>query len=308
MDKVIEVKVDILGKVLEGEGPIHSALEEHDYEKIAKALEQSVAEVDEPDCSGCIDGRCVKCQKNGQPGRNRPKKVGAGVGTFAALGMSDSLFLESLEDTTEDAQDVYELVDDLQTNLGNKISAHEDCGAGKGLSKHIRSVSKLDKDGPTVKLVRALMEKEAPGQDIDALINKPLDLAGSFADIIDARDWVGQDYIEHAAKKNPEGVEVLYTKDDELGGHAEQLVVVVDGPVDEDERPLHTIDKDKLKEITELEAFIVNLNEMRRDANKLGNTARQKAQIMTASLMHLLGGVYYNLADDSLPLFVVRVS
>jgi len=308
MDKALDVKVDILGKVLEGEGKIHSMLEEKDYERVAESLKQSVVEVDEPDCSACIDGRCVRCQKNGEAARNRPKKVGAGIGTFAAVGMSDSLFLETLEDTTENADDVYELVDQLQENLGNKISAHEDCGAAKGLTVHIRSVASLKKDGPTVDLVKSLMQQEAPEQDTGKLVQKPLDLATSFADILDARSWSGQGYIKHAADKNPEGVEELYTKDDGLGGHAEQFVAVIDGPVDDDGRPLHTIDKDKLKELTGLEAFIINLNEMRRDADKLGKTEKQKAQIMTAGLMHLLGGAYYNLADDSLPLFVVRVS
>jgi hypothetical protein len=307
MDKTIDVEVDILGKVLEGEGKIHSTLEEKDYERVAEGLKQSVAEVEEPDCPACIDGRCVRCQKNGEAGRNRPKKAGAGIGSFAAVGMSDNLFLESLEDTTENADDVYELVDDLQANLGNKISAHEDCGAAKGLTTHVRAVAALKKDGPTVGLVKQLMKREAPDQDAGALVQKPMDLATSFADILEARGWDGKGYIKHAAQKNPEGVEELYTKDDGLGGHAEQFVAVIDGPVDEDGRPLHTIDKDKLKELTGLEAFIVNLNEMRRDADKLGKTERQKAQIMAASLMYLLGGVYYKLGDESLPLFVVRV-
>jgi hypothetical protein len=127
-----------------------------------------------------------------------------------------------------------------------------------------------------------------------------------LADVLEQRGWNGDEYVDHVADDNPEAVEILFTKHDAVHGHAEQAVVLVDGPVDQDGRPLHTIDKDLLKKLTGLEAFVINLNELRRDADKLGKSEKQKAQLYTAALLHV-AGAYKNLGDGSHPVFVVKI-
>jgi hypothetical protein len=304
----LQVEVECLGKVLEGEGKITSTLPEHEYTSFGEALKQSVVEIDEPDCAACIDGRCVKCLKNNEPGRNRPKKAGGSISTFVMMGIGDKNFQEGLHDTANSPDDLYAAADQLQEFLGNKPGGHIGCGAAGDTEAHTSSVANLKSDSPAVNLTKEAVKAEAPDQDSDEVIDKAISQAAPFTYILQSRRWNGTEYIDRMAAETPEAVEVLETKDDELHGHAEDATVVVDGPVDDDMRPLFTIDKDRLKELTGREVFIVNQNELRRDAHKLGSSPRQIAQLYAASLLYHFGGVYKKLADGSQPLYIVRIA
>jgi len=303
MEKTYHVEVINLGKILEGEGHISSTLQEQDYDRVSEALRQSVALIEEPDCAACGDGRCVRHLANGGPGKIRPRKFGASMAPVVMMGLGDKLHLASLED----GESVYDAATEVQGVLGNKECGHVDCGADTGLIKHIRLIGELKLDSISVNVVRKLMEQESPDTDFDAIASDIIAQAPAYADVLEAQGWHGPEYVNSLANKDGETVEILETDDSPLHGHAEQAVVLIDGPVDGDGRPLHTIDKDKFMELTGLQIFAVNLNELRRDADKLGGTAKQKAQLLTAGLLHHIGGVYKDLGDGSHPVFAVKI-
>ncbi len=309
MKTTLEIGITSLGPVLEGEGKISSSLEKSEYGAFEEGLRQSVVEIEEPNCAACIDGRCTRCLRSGQKGKTRPRKAGGSISTLVMMGLGDRLFLDDLQDNDEGAGGLYATAGALQLFLDNRESGHEDCGAANGIVDHLRSVAGFDRNGPSVNLVKTIIRKEHRLKDmeVDELISPVINQAVPLANVFESRGWSGSDYADHISEDDPEAIEVLVTKDDEVHGHAEQAVVVIDGPVDENGRPLHTIDKNRLKELTGMEAFIVNLNELRRDANKLGSTPKQKAQLLTASLLHL-GGTYKNLGDGSHPVFVLTIS
>lgn len=304
----LQVEVECPGKILEGEGKITSTLPEHEYANFAEALKKSLVEIDEPDCAACIDGRCVECLKNGEAGRNRPKKAGGGISSFVMMGIGDKNFQEGLHDTARSPEDLYTAADQIQVFLGNIPGGHIGCGAAGDTAPHVNAVANLKPNSPAITLTKEALKAEAPDQDADEVIHKVLSQAAPFTYILESRRWNGTEYVDRIAAENPEAVEVLKTKNNELHGHAEDAVVVIDGPVDEDLRPLYTLDKDLLKELTGREAFIVNQDELRRDAHKLGSSPRQIAQLYAAALLYHFGGVYKKLGDSSQPLFIVRIA
>jgi hypothetical protein len=306
VEKVLDVEVTCLGKVLEGNGQISSSLEEGDYASFEHGLKQSIAQVEEADCAACIDGRCTNKLKSGEPGKIRPRKAAGSVSTFLMMGLGDRLFLDDLKDNNEGAEGLYATAGALQIYLDNRECGHEDCAAAKGAVKHLRSVAQFEPEGPTTNLIQDLVRADYGDVRTGELVLKSIGQASELADVLEQRGWNGDEYVDHVANDNPEAVEILFTKHDAVHGHAEQAVVLVDGPVDQDGRPLHTIDKDLLKKLTGLEVFVINLNELRRDANKLGKSEKQKAQLYTAALLHV-AGAYKNLGDGSHPVFVVKI-
>jgi len=310
MQKTIKADFECLGKVLEGKGKIHSRLEESEYESFGEALKRSIAKVEEPDCAACIDGRCVNCLRSGDQGKLRPRKAGGSISTFVMMGLGDKNFLNGLEDTAHGSDDLYAVSADLQAFLGNRESGHEDCGAAMGAVIHVREVAQLGSDSPNLKFVKNVVINEFPGQadSFDEITDNVRSQAAGFAYILDSRGWKGEQYVDKLARQDPESVEILQHKDDEVHGHAEDALIIVDGPVDKNLRPIHTIDKDMLKELSGREAFVVNLNELRRDALLLGKTEKQKAQLYFSALIYHAGGAYPHLGDGSQPVFIVRIA
>jgi hypothetical protein len=308
MEEALKVEIECLGKVLEGEGKIKSILEEKDYEAFGSALRESIVAVEEADCAACIDGRCVDCLHNGEPAKIRPRKAGGSLSTFVMMGIGDKNFLDGLEDNAQNAEDLFAASSELQTFLGNKESGHVDCGAAAGAISHVRGVSQLKNGNRNLEFAKDVVAAEFPNQDTESMSDNIRNQAAEFAYVLDSRRWNGEQYVENIAHQDPECVEVLHQKDDEVHGHAEDAIVIIDGLVDGDLRPLHTIYKDKLKELTGHEAFIVNLNELRRDAFKLGSTEKQKAQLYLSTLVHHAGGAYPKLGDGSQPVFIVRIA
>ena len=305
----LKVEVLSLGKVLEGEGSITSTLPETEYESFGSTLRDSIGEVEQADCPACIDGRRCLCQADGSEPKIRPRKAGAGISTLAMIGMGDRLAINYLVDNADKAEDLYEFSGKLQENLGNKESGHYDCGAAKGLIKHIRTVSTLDPNGTISKLVKNILVQEAPDENADELVDDVIEQAAPFAEVLEKCGWDGAKYVDSVADKEPSAVERLEVdKNHPAGGHAEDAVVVVDGPVDTDGRPLLTIDEEELCRRTGRRAFVVNLDELRRDANFLGGTSKLSARLLAAGLLHHLGGVYKNLGDGSHPLYIVQIA
>jgi hypothetical protein len=307
MQEDIKVEVECLGAVLEGEGKIGSTLEIHDYPAFGEALTQSIARIEELDCAACIDGRCVECTKNGGTAKIRSRKAGGSVSTFVMMGMGNRNFLGRLDDTAHSAEDLFSRSAELQEFLGNKQSGHDDCAAAKGAVDHVRGVAQLKDDHPNLQFAKSVVASEYPEQDIELLSENVRNQASGFAYVLDSRRWNGDKYVEKISEEDPDAVEVLRMEDNDVHGHAEDAIVIVDGPVDENLRPLHTIDKDKLKELTGREAFIVNLNELRRDALMLGGTQKQRAQLFLSTLLHHAGGAYKNLGNGTHPIYLVQV-
>lgn len=307
MKTAVTADVTCLGKVLEGDGKIHSRIEENEYGNFASALKESIAEIEEADCPACIDGRRCICQADGSETKLRPRKAGAGLSSFAMVGMGDRLAISYLQGNAHNSDDVYDFIAKLQHTLGNKESGHFDCGAAKGLIKHARSIPDLDPGSPEVGIVRDMVSSEAPSENAGELIKDVVGQAAPFADVLERCGWNGDDYVNKVAAKEPSGVEKLEVdEDDPVGGHAEDAVIIVDGPTDSEDRPIHTVDEEKLFQLTGRRAFIINLNEIRRDASQLGSHATLKARLFTAALLHHLSA-YKNLADGSQPLFLVQI-
>jgi len=304
MDSTYVVEVVCMGQILEGEGKIKSTLLESEYDSFAEGLRQSLARVEEPECAACGDGRCVKCLADGQPGKVRPRKFGGSLSPVVMMGLGDRLHLAALQD----GESIYDASEEIAAVLGNKQSGHEDCGAAGGLVKHIETLGTQNLNSSNVKVVKTLVEAEETGADTNELLAGPIRQALPYAEVLKAQDWIGSDYVDRLAGIDPSTVEVLETDDSPTHGHEEQAVVLIDGPVDEEGRPIHTIDKDKLMELTGHQAFVVNLNEIRRDADILGSTPKQKSEFFAAALLHHVAGVYPSLGDGSHPVFILRVT
>lgn len=301
-DKELEIEVACLGRVLEGEGKIASTLEDGELEAFGVALKKSIGRVEQPECAACLDGRCRLHQADGSSPRLRPRKAGASLSSLATAGIGSDKHLAELEKCNS-AEEVFEYSGQLQRSLGNQESAHVGCGAAGGFIEQSRAVSQLDPAGPTVSLVQNIMSREAPDKDSGRLIERAMKRAGKLAGLLERVGWSGQKFEQHVAAKNPAGVEILETKDDEVHGHAEDAVVIIDGPVDDDGRPLYTLDDEELFRLSGRRVFPVNLAELRRDGAKLADPAEG----LVASLLHHLGGVYYKLGDGSHPLFVITI-
>jgi hypothetical protein len=304
MDDTYQVEVASLGRILEGEGQIKSTLPETEYDNFAEALRQSVTRIEEPDCAACGDGRLVKSLANGQTGRIRPRKFGGSLSPVVMMSLADRLHIAALQD----GESIYDASEEIAAALGNKESGHEDCGAAGGLVKHIETLSVQSLESPNVQVVKTLVMAEGTGENADELLARPIRQASAYAEILKSQDWIGSDYVDRLAQIDPSTVEILETDDSPTHGHAEQAVVLIDGPVDEEGRPIHTIDKGSLMELSGYQAFIVNLNEIRRDADILGGTSKQKAEFFAAALLHHVAGVYPSLGDGSHPVFMVRVA
>jgi hypothetical protein len=309
MSKELNAQVTDLGRALEGEGKIKSTLPESEYESFGEALQKSIVEIEEPECAACIDGRCVQCQMDQSPRNIRPRVAGASLAPFAMLAMGDRLYLEGLADGTKGSEPeaIYEQIEDLQKFLGNREGGHNDCGAAKGFTKHVKTAHDFDPQGPSLTLVKQVVHGEFPNEDTEDMALAAKKNAGMLTDVLEGIGWDGLEYTDRIAANSPDTFEVLEVKDDEVGGHAEDAVVIVDGPVDNNGRPIHTVDEEALFKLTGRRAFIVNLAEMRRDADMLGSTVRQKAQLMTSGLMHL-AGAFKNLGDGSQPVYLVQIN
>jgi hypothetical protein len=303
MDRNLEVEVTCLGRILEGEGKIKSTLEDHEIPSFTEALSQSIGRVEEPNCAACIDGRCTLHQVDGSSPKRRPRKAGASLSSLETAALGSDEHLRVLEEA-QSASEIYDYSTRLQHTLGNRVSAHIDCGAAGGPIEHNRSVSHLDQASPTVRLVSSIMAKEAPEHDTTVTIDRVIKRASRFSSLLERVGWQGTDFVEHVSQEDPAAVEVLEMKDDEVHGHSEDAVVVIDGPTDEDGRPHYTLDEEELYRLTGRRVFPVNMEELRRDAAKLTDPAEG----LTAGLLYHFGGVYYNLGDGSQPLFVVSVA
>lgn len=299
----VEVNVVSLGRVLEGHGKITSTLEDHEIDGFGEKLKTSVARVEQPGCIACGDGRPCLHQADGSPRQIRARIFGAGAAPLAMVGMADESFIETAS-SIKSQEDLYSVTARLHERLGNEESAHFDCGAAKGLLEHVRTVAELSPDDPNLAVALSVLEKELPEEDTRALAQGVISQTAELAALLQRIDWDGGKYVQHVADKAPANVEVLETKDDEVGGHAEVAVVLVDGPVDEGGHAIYTLDEEKLAQETGRQVFVANLEELRRTARQLGDYPRN----LTALILHQICGVYPNLGDGSHPVYVLSVA
>lgn len=298
-----EVNVVSLGRILEGRGKIRSSLEDNGLDGFGEKLRMSLARVEQPACLACGDGRLCLHQADGGPARVRARIFGASTAPLVMVGMADPEFIKSSTPIKSQA-DLRAVISRLHERLGNEESGHIDCGAATGMTSHVRSVAELTSDDPNLAVALSILEKELPGEDVRAIARDIIIQAKDMAQLLEQVSWDGPAYVDDVAKKAAANVEVLATKDDGVGGHAEAALVLVEGPVDEDGHALYTIDEQKLMDETGHQAFVVNLEEFRRTAKKLGDYGHN----LTALVLHQICGVYANLADGSHPVYVVGVS
>ncbi len=315
-----EIKVDVsyLGRVGEGEGAITSTLEEDRFGEVAEGLRQSIARVEQDGCTACIDGRCTLHLANSAKGKVRPRKAGASVSPFSMMAIGDPDYLESLRSRVTSPEDFYKEISDLQRHFGRRESGHAglgpdgelvfDCGAAGGLVEQVGAVGQLELDGPIASLVIDFLASHGVGQgEAEEMVSGNIERARSFSEVLAENNWDGKKYVAKVASDDPEAVEVLeYDSQDPLHGHKEQFVALVDGPMDED-GPLYSVDKDEMKKHTGLEGFVVNVDELRRDAAQGSSNEKEEAKLLAASLLYHLGGVYKKLGDGSHPVFYIKV-
>lgn len=312
------ISISYMGRAGEGEGLITSTLEESKFETVTEGLKQSIAKVEQDGCTACIDGRCTVCLANKAAPKVRPRKAGGSIAPFAMMGIGDSDYQEALANGTVSTEDLHNAIADLQRHLGRRESGHMsigtdgqaifDCGAAGGLVEQTEAVGKLDTDGPVANLViEALINEGLTRGDAIEVVAGNIKRASRFSKILKDNNWNGQNYVSQVAENDPEAVEVLeYDTEDPLHGHKEQLIALIDGPVN-DRGPTHSLDKEEFKLRTGLEAFVVNLDELRRDAVTTSTNRSEAMRFFAAGLLYHLGGVYKKLGDGKHPIFHVAI-
>ena len=306
MEAQPNIEVEILGPILEGRGAISSSLEKAGYKEFAQAIKESVAKIQDH-TPACVDGRRCLCQLDGSGPKIRPRIAGASLAAFVMCGLGSDEFLRPLTSQNKTLGGVVERIEHLQSLLDNPLGAHIDCGAGGGLTKHLASLA--GKAKPNSKIVARLMAKEVPDFDITASLNRIRARANFFGKFLETVGWDGQEFEQNIADLNPGGVEKLESDMAAPNhGHAEDAWVVIDGLVDANGRPLHSLDDEKLHQLTGRRAFVLNLNSLRHGAGRFSTSPRQKNELMCAGLDWHLNGVSYNLTDGSQPVFFVTIS
>lgn len=319
-----EAEVHLLDLKLEGYGNIHSNLDPSRYQEYGSVLKECISDVSRDGNTACIDGRCAKCLANGQASPVRPRKAGGSVSPFAMKGIGDPYFTSSIvksQAVTDQSADnlLFEQFPVLQRMIGRNESGHVsamedgeivyDCGAANGLVKHVINVAELDQDSPAAKLTKLVLEADATTspEQAENHVDSCIATAKVFATVLQKAGWNGQGYVQKVMDENPAGVEVLNAKRDENHGHEEDCIVIIDGPMD-DYGPRYSLDEKKLKELIGGEAFVINLDELRRDAEKMATSLEDERNLLAASVLFHAGGVYKSLGDGSHPVFLIKIS
>lgn len=303
-----QVEVQILGRILEGRGQIKSSLEDSRLPQIAEALKHCARLIEEPYLSSCGDGREVLRLASGRPGRLRTRKFGASVSPFNMGALSNQQFLNGLS-RAGSAEELYDACDQTSISIGNQPSGHFDCGAGGGVVDHNRTVSEMEIDSPNGQAVAFMAQTLNPSISQEAAASHMTAIrpqAGVWAGIMEAKGWSGARYAARLAERNGDSVEVLQTDESPLHGHAEEFIVLTISDVDQDGRPLMGFDKKEVKKRTGLEYFGVDLSELVRDANYLGQDEGSRARPLVAGLAHHVS-VADHLTDGSLPVLLSRI-
>jgi|GEM_PF-3767748 len=311
------VEIQILGKVLEGHGAIGSELAETDWSAFGEALKQSVDRIQETEYSSCIDGRQTVELANGSPERLRPRKAGGGLAPFAMRGIGSGEFRQELAGVNT-RQELFDKIALVNKMIGRRESAHAglmpdgavvfDCGAAGGFVAQTKGLGTLTAENPNAKIVFQLLAPEiSRSVEPIPLLSSVSQGAIEFGNILQEKGWDGQAYVEQLMAKDPEAVELLQAKPDEVHGHAEAAVVLVDEEIGEAEEPTVGINKSTLKKLTGHEAFVVNVNEFRRASRLMTSTRDEQIRFIISNLLYHTQGVYNSLGDGSHPLFYLKL-
>ena len=308
MNSEPKIEVTCLGPILEGMGKIHSELEQKDYEMFGEALKQSIAIIEEPGCPACKDGRLCLHHADNTPYTVRARIGGASGAALAMMMLGDRNYLEGLEDTTSSGDDLYKEVNALMTFLKNKPGAHNECGALIGLKDHLSSIANATLTMPNIKVALEIAASIEPVDNMHEVFTRIQRNAAAATSVLEERGWDGAKYTETIRQEYPRGVEELEVDSEHLtGGHKEMAIAIVRSPVDKDMRPIYSISDLKLLELTGEQAFTINQDEITRNAALLSSSRRQKGQLLTASWVHQVAGVAYNLTDGSQPVYIVNI-
>jgi hypothetical protein len=310
------VEVQILGRVLEGHGAIHSELAQEDWPAFAEVLRQSLEQLQEADYSSCIDGRLTVELASGDPEELRPRKAGGGLTPFVMRGIGSAEFRHQLN-LVDGQRELFAQVTAVNEIVGRNESGHAgimpdgeivyDCGANKSVIEHTSGVGEMTPESPNAKAVIGLIADEIPPTtESDELLSSISSGARELSRILDEKAWDGSAYIAQLMEKDPKAVELLEAQRDAVHGHAEGAVVIIDEDMREGDEPSAGINKATLKQLTGQEAFVINLNEFRRNAKIMTDEPEDEIRFILANLLYHTE-VYKNLADGSQPVFYLKL-
>lgn len=312
-----QVEVQILGRVLEGHGAISSDLAEQDFPAIAESLRQSIDRVQQTEYSSCVDGRQTIELASGDPEILRPRKAGGGLTPFVMRGLASPEFRRELRTITT-PEELYSKITEVNYLINRRESAHAsimpdgslvfDCGAAGKLVEHVQSIATATEQSPNIKSVLSLVGSEIPPAVSPGLLLRGMNTGGKeLGEILLNVGWDGEDYVRQLMQRDPQAVELLKGEDNSLHGHDEKLVALVDEDMKGKQDLTIGINKAKLKELTGLDAFVINVNEFRRSSGIMASTRASRANFIISNLAYQTEGVYKNLADGSHPVFYLKL-
>jgi len=200
--------------------------------------------------TGCIDGRKTLRNMDGSSPELRLRRVGGSASNLGVALNAEASFVDTLDpaDSLEEQADA--LDEHIKALTGFDRSAHTGgCGGANG---EVADNEAIHEDPAILAAAEAFLsipEVQAylmEGHEADFRIGEseeflPLfdaDLAGHVrenagktAAFLKDKGWVGQDYVDHATRTNPRGVEDLETDEDDHAyhGHKEGAIFVVLG-------------------------------------------------------------------------------
>jgi hypothetical protein len=117
--------------------------------------------------------------------------------------------------------------------------------------------------------------------------------AAEFRDLLHNSHWDGRLIVDRAGKRNPDGVEVLRAQHNDLHGHAERGLLIIDGAG-------FTFDEQLLDKQGLGEWFVWNLDETKDDARLEAIDEATYRRLCVAGVLNHLG-VGNNLPAGNMP-------
>ncbi len=281
-----------------GEGKIASDVADKEVIKLAAQLRGCLAPVVSDGYSACIDGRYAKRLMNGKPMPVRVRKAGGSMAPFAATCIAKGpLFTAFPLDAT--SQEIYEGVVNFQLGHGKRESGHVDefgpsCGAANGAAAHADAIVHKTKEMSPV--VAALLPEFSPTtlkDDHEVCLEGAIE----FRDNLRRSHWDGPAIVQVAAQRDPAGIALLRGEHNDLHGHQERGLLIVN-------MPGYSIDQDLLKETNLGEWFVWNLDETKHDARLEAIDEASYQRLCVAGVLNHLG-VANNLCAGSMPVILL---
>ncbi len=298
--KTISLKARYFGRLQEfglGEGKISSDIEDKGVASLIEQLRECLTPVTHDGYAACIDGRYAKRLMNGQSVPVRVRKAGGSMAPFAATCIAKGpLFTTFSRDAS--SQEIYEGVVNFQLSHSKRESGHVDefgpsCGAANGAAAHADAVVRKTKEMSQV--ITALLPEFNPA-DLTKDHTACVEGAMEFKDSLRSSHWDGPAIVQAAAQRDPAGIAILRGEHNDLHGHREQGLLIVDIPG-------YSIDQDILKEEKLGEWFVWNLDETKHDARLEAIDEASYRRLCVAGVLNHLG-VANNLCAGDMPVIL----